>query len=214
MPLCIWPCLHRTIRIEFRSMASLAILIPMKILRLALLSALPVLLIGCQNQPEKAVEKTVQNVENKAINAEHKAQANAAELDKDRAALAHIPVPTKSLYVDVKEPGSWQNPFISVDKDYLTLRITHKDANSSDIGKGTLLRTETARRQEIQVTPDKLAEALIALPDDAWHYGRVVAVGESPLANPKDKPQVRRTIETTIKQLNDMGVVVEEWPGR
>ncbi len=195
-------------------MASLAILIPMKILRLALLSALPVLLIGCQNQPEKAVEKTVQNVENKAINAEHKAQANAAELDKDRAALAHIPVPTKSLYVDVKEPGSWQNPFISVDKDYLTLRITHKDANSSDIGKGTLLRTETARRQEIQVTPDKLAEALIALPDDAWHYGRVVAVGESPLANPKDKPQVRRTIETTIKQLNDMGVVVEEWPGR
>ena len=174
----------------------------------------PLSLLRLPQPARKAVEKTVQNVENKAIDAEHKAQANAYELDKDRAALAHIPVPTKSLYVDVKEPGSWQNPFISVDKDYLTLRITHKDANASELGKGTLMRPETARRQEIQITQDKLADALIALPDDAWHYGRVVAVGESPIANPKDRPQIRRSIEATIKQLNDMGVVVDEWPGR
>lgn len=187
----------------------------MKILNLSTALLLPaLLLLGCKSKPEKTVVSTVQSVENEARTAEHTAQAQAAELEKDRAALAHIPVPTKSLYVDVKEPGTWQNPFISVDKDYLTLRITHKDANSSELGKGTLLRPETARRQEVQISQDKLAEALIALPDDAWGYGRVVAVGESPLENPKDRPQVRRIIEATIKQLNDMGVVVEEWPAR
>lgn len=171
-------------------------------------------LLGCHAQPEKSVVSTVQNVENTARNAEHKEQAHQAELDRERASLAHIPVPTKSLYVDAKEPGSWQNPFISVDKDYLTLRITHMDANSSDIGKGSLLRPETARREEVEIAPDKLTEALLALPGDAWRYGRVVAVGESPLASPASRPQVRRNIEAAIKQLNDLGIVVEEWPAR
>jgi hypothetical protein len=169
---------------------------------------------GCKSQPEQAVANVAQNVENKARDAEHQAQARAAELDKDRAALAHIPVPTKSLYVDVHEPGSWLNPFISVDANMITVRITHKDANPSNLGQGTILRTESARRQEVQIQPDALTEALVALPDDAWHYGRVVAVSESPLANPKSRPQVRRNIEATMKQLNDLGVVVEEWPSR
>ncbi len=175
---------------------------------------LALLLAGCHSQPEKAVESTVKRVENKALDAEHKAQAQQAQLDRDRAALAHIPVPTKSLYVDIKEPGAWQNPFISVDKDYLTLRITHQDANASSLGKGTILRPETARRQEVQISPDKLTEALLDLPDDAWRYGRIVAIGESPLADPKYRPQIRRNIEATIGQLNDLGVVVEEWPSR
>ena len=184
------------------------------LLCLTLLSLSAVLLFGCKSKPEQAVVNVAENVENKARDAEHKAQAQAAELDKDRAALSHIPVPTKSLYVDVHEPGAWQNPFISVDAEMMTVRITHNDPNTSNVGQGTLLRPESARRQEIQIKPEALTEALIALPDDAWHYGRVVAVGESPLANPKSRPQIRRNIEATIKQLNDLGVVVEEWPAR
>ncbi len=184
------------------------------VLTLTFSSLSVILFSGCKSQPEQAVANVAQNVENKALDAEHKAQAQAAELDKNRAALSHIPVPTKSLYVDVHEPGAWQNPFISVDAEMITVRITHNDANASNVGQGTLLRPESARRQEIQIHPDALTEALIALPDDAWHYGRVVAVGESPLANPKSRPQIRRNIEATIKQLNDLGVVVEEWPAR
>jgi len=42
----------------------------------------------------------------------------------------------------------------------------------------------------------------------------VIAVAESPMANPKDRPRIRRNVETTIQQLNDLGVVVEEWPSR
>ena len=42
----------------------------------------------------------------------------------------------------------------------------------------------------------------------------MIAVAESPLAAPKDRPKVRRNVETTIQKLNDLGIVVEEWPGR
>jgi hypothetical protein len=62
--------------------------------------------------------------------------------------------------------------------------------------------------------PADLGKAIAAIPPGAWRYGRVIAVAESPLAAPKDRPKVRRNVETTIQKLNDLGIVVEEWPGR
>ncbi|MDR3725543.1 MAG: hypothetical protein P4K86_00735 [Terracidiphilus sp.] len=163
-------------------------------------------------------EQAVVGVAKNAVNAEQKAQAaaqaSAQKADQQRAALAIIPLPTKSMYVDVHEPGAWANPFISAGPDSLTLRVTMTDANPSTMGKGTILRPEAARRQEIQVHPADLADALLALPPGAWRYGRVVAVAESPLANPKDRPKVRRNVEAAIQKLNDLGIVVEEWPAR
>jgi hypothetical protein len=159
-------------------------------------------------------QQAVVGVAQTAVNAEHKAQAAATEIDRQRAALAAIPLPTKSMYVDVHEPGAWANPFLSVGADSLNLRITLADANPSNLGQGTMLRPEAARRQEIQLRPGDLAEALIALPPGAWRYGRVIAVAESPLATRKDRPKVRRNVEAAIQQLNDLGIVVEEWPTR
>jgi hypothetical protein len=118
------------------------------------------------------------------------------------------------MYVDVHEPGAWVNPFLSVDTATLNLRVSLADANPSTMGQGGVLRPEGARRQELQLRPADLAQALIALPPAAWRYGRVIAVAESPVANPKDRPKVRRNMEATIKQLNDLGIVVEEWPTR
>jgi hypothetical protein len=177
------------------------------ILCLALL--LPVALVACHKE-----EQAVANVAQGAVNAQHKAQAAATETDVQRTELARIPLPTKSMYVDVHEPGAWLNPFLSVDADMVTLRITMADANPSSIGQGSLLRPDAARRQELQLRPSDLAGALIALPQGAWHYGRVIAVAESPLAARKDRPKVRRNVETIIQQLNDLGIVVEEWPAR
>jgi len=77
-----------------------------------------------------------------------------------------------------------------------------------------MLRPEAARRQEVQLRLGDLADALIALPPGAWRYGRVVAVAESPLAGRTDRPKARRNVEAVIQQLNDLGVVVEEWPSR
>jgi hypothetical protein len=170
---------------------------------------LAVAVTACHKE-EQAVAGVAQN----AVNAEHKAQAAATVIDRQRAALATIPLPTKSMYIDVREPGAWANPFISVDANTLNLRVTMTDANPSTMGQGTMLRPESARRQEMQLRPGELAEALIALPPGAWRYGRVVAVAESPLASKKDRPKIRRNVEAAIQQLNDLGIVVQEWPTR
>lgn len=159
-------------------------------------------------------EQAVAGVAKTAVNAEQQAQAAANEIDRQRAALEKIPLPTKSLYVDVHEQSAWANPFLSVDSAAIDLRVTFADANPSTLGQGTMLRPAAARRQELQIRPDDLATALIALPPGAWRYGRVVAVAESPEADPKDRPKVRRNVEAVLKKLSDLGIVVEEWPGR
>ena len=174
------------------------------------MSLLLVVAVAACHKEEEAVVGVAQN----AANAEHKAQVFATERDQQRAALDLIPLPTKSMYVDVHEPGAWENPFLSVDAGSLTLRVTMADANTSSLGQGTLLRPEAARRQEVQLRPADLAQALIALPSGVWPYGRVIAVAESPLASHKDRPKVRRNIEAAIKELSDLGIVVEEWPTR
>jgi hypothetical protein len=169
--------------------------------------------VACHKE-EQAVVGVAQN----AVNAEQKAQAAAQEAasvrDQQRAALAAIPLPTKSMYVDVHEQGAWANPFLSVGAENDNLRITLADANPSTMGKGGMMRPEAARRQEISVRPADLVQALIALPPGAWRYGRVIAVAESPQAIGKDRPKLRRNVESAIQQLNDLGVVVEEWPAR
>jgi hypothetical protein len=180
-------------------------------------AAMALLLAVCLSACHKE-EQAVVGVAQTALTAEQKAQAAAqaaaTERDRQRAALALIPLPTKSMYVDVHEPGAWANPFLSVDAAAFNLRITLADANPSTVGQGTMLRPEAARRQEMQLRPADLAQALIALPPGAWRYGRVIAVAESPLASRKDRPQVRRNLEAAIQQLNDLGIVVEEWPTR
>jgi hypothetical protein len=159
-------------------------------------------------------EQAVAGVAQKAANAERQAQATATLRDQQRAELDRIPLPTKSLYVDIHEPGAWANPFLSVEADMLDLRINLADANPSPVAEGTMLRPAAARRQELQLGLANLAEAVVALPAGAWHYGRVIAVAEAPGANPRDRAKIRRNVEAAIQQLNDLGIVVEEWPSR
>jgi hypothetical protein len=166
-------------------------------------------LVACHKE-EQAVVKVAQSAEK----AQQQAQVTATERDAQRAELAKIPLPTKSHYINVHDPAEWQNPFISVDADFLDLRVIMADANPSTVGQGSLLRPEGARRQELQIRPDDLAQALIALPAGAWHYGRVVAIAESPEADRKKRPIVRRNVEAAIQKLNNLDIVVEEWPTR
>jgi hypothetical protein len=160
---------------------------------------------GCRSEKQVAAS---------AVSAEHQAQAVSVQRDQQRTQLERIALPTKSRYVDVHEPGAWSNPFISFDAQMVTLRITLADANTSSLGQGGLLRPAAARRRELQIRHQDLVEALIALPESAWPYGRVVAIEESPLADKKQRPAIRRQIEAAIQQLNDLGVVVDEWPTR
>ena len=177
------------------------------ILSLALL--FPIVLVACHKE-EQAVEGVAHNAER----AEHQAKAKADEREQERAQLQQIPLPTKSLYIDIHDPAAWANPFLSVGADGVTLRIVLPDANPSPVGEGSMLRPAAARRQELELRLSDLGQAVASIPAGAWHYGRVIAVAESASASPKDRPMVRRNVEAVIRQLNDLGVVVEEWPSR
>lgn len=171
---------------------------------------LPVLaLVACHRE-----EHAVAGVAKDAEKAEHQAQVRAAERDQERAELDQIPLPTKSLYIDIHDPSQWTNPFLSVGAGMVTLRILLPDENPSPVGHGDLLRLEAARRQELQLRVSDLDTAIAAIPAGAWPYGRVIAVAESPSAAAGDRPEVRRNVEAVIRQLNDLGIVVEEWPAR
>ena len=74
-----------------------------------------------------------------------------------------------------------------------------------------MLRPEAARRAELNISDDKLGEAMSSIPADAWPYGRVVAIEEAHDTPASARPAVRRNMEAAIKTLSDLGVVVYEW---
>ena len=74
-----------------------------------------------------------------------------------------------------------------------------------------MMRPVSARRQDVNVSLDKLGEALACDSANAGRMGawrrwkkrtRFLRAGE---------PQVRRTWKLRLKTLNDLGVVVYEW---
>lgn len=138
--------------------------------------------------------------------------ANAQErIDDARHDLSRIPPPSKNLYMSVNSLNQWQNPSLTVQEKMISLHVLMPDANPSDLGKGTMLRPEAARRQVLNIDPANLAEALNAIPQEAWPYGRVVAIEEAHDAPASAQPELRRTIEKAVDVLQTIGVVADEW---
>jgi hypothetical protein len=114
----------------------------------------------------------------------------------------------------VHSSDGWANPFITIHRDTVELRIIFPPTTGSPIdGGSSMLHPAAARKQVVDVRLADLPDALAAVPAYAWPYGRVVAVEESAVAARKDRAQVRRTDEFTMPMLNDLGVVVDEWSG-
>jgi hypothetical protein len=111
----------------------------------------------------------------------------------------------------VKSLNLWENPYLTVQGGMVTLHVVEADANTSDLGVGGMLRPIGARRQNLNVRVSDLPTALNAIRPEWWPYGRVVAVEEAHEVPVKARPDVRRNMETVIKTLNDLGVVVYEW---
>ncbi len=129
-----------------------------------------------------------------------------------RQQLAQIPTPMKSQYLAVRSLESWENPYLTVQQSMLTLHVMLADANTSGLGEGGLLRPRGARRQDLTVRVGELTAALNAVPASAWPYGRIVAVEEAHNTPKRDEAEVRRSVETVMRSLNDLGVVAYEWP--
>jgi hypothetical protein len=141
------------------------------------------------------------------------AKAAAQAQATDRQQLDEIPPPAKSRYMAIRTRESWGNPFLIVGKKTVNLRIMYPEPPQSSIAPGNLMHPPNARKRELDLRLSDLPEALAALPQEAWPYGRVIAVEEDPAAPRTDRIQVRRNVEATIQMLNDLGVVVYEWAG-
>jgi hypothetical protein len=161
--------------------------------------------VGCNKPAAPSTESTATTQQ----------QAHAAQQAKDsaRQEIDQIPPPAKSRYLAVHTQESWANPFLTVGRQSIRMRVILPDANPGAYGTGTMLRPADARKQELDISLSDLPNALSAVPQGAWPYGRVVAVEETPVTTKADRPQVRRNIEATIQVLNDLGIVVDEWTG-
>ena len=167
------------------------------------------LLAGCSSRVKNAADAAYEA--RKAQ--QQKVRAAAHDRDEARQQLEQVPPPAKSRYLAVHTQENWQNPFLVVGHDSVNLRVIYPDQGQGDGATGGLLRPSSARRQEMEVRLADLPKALAAIPENAWPYGRVIAVEEGATRSKPERPQIRRNVETTIQILNDLGIVVDEWTG-
>lgn len=147
------------------------------------------------------------------FNMSARAAAWNASKSSARQELTEIPLPSKSTYLTIDQSSRWLNPFVTVESNMIQVRIYMPDENSSPVDRGGLTRLSSARKQILNVRPKDLPRALVALPDAAWPYGRVVAVGEE-IETPQNRTRLRSNLAITIGALKDMDIIVDDWSGR
>jgi hypothetical protein len=175
-----------------------------------LLAAAALLCAGCHRQTEPQRDAAAE------AKAEQKQQAKeiAAKENAARDEIDQIPPPSKTRYLAVHSADGWANPFLTIHRDTVEMRIIFPQTTGSSLdGGSSLLHPAAARKQVVDVRLADLPDALAAVPAYSWPYGRVIAVQESPAAARQDRAQVRRTEEATMQMLNDLGVVVDDWTG-
>jgi cell division septation protein DedD len=161
----------------------------------AAVCCLPVALTGCK----------------RATSGSTIATASPQAIQSAQQQMELIPPPSKTRFMAVRSLSSWENPYMTVQENMVTLHVTLADANESDLGVGGMLRPVGARRQDLDVRVSDLPDALAAVPESSWPYGRVVAIEEAHDAPASARPAIRRDVEAAIKTLTDLGVVVYEW---
>jgi hypothetical protein len=169
------------------------------------------LLTGCSHPPHNPATSIEAAAAARQRALQH-ARAQTAALDEDRQQLDSIPLPSKNVYMAIHTRQSWTNPFLIVGKSTVSLSMIYPDFRTQREPGDSLLRPTAARRRVLELRLADLPEALTALPPNTWPFGRVIAVEEDPSAPRQDRPQVRRNVEATMQVLNDLGVVVDEWP--
>jgi hypothetical protein len=134
----------------------------------------------------------------------------AASKSVARQDLLQIPPPSKSTYMTIDREAQWQNPFLSIERNMIQLRIYLPDENTSVIDRGGITRMSSARKQVLNIRLAELPRALSSLPAGAWPYGRVVAIGRE-RETPQNRAWFPGHLEITIRTLGDLGVVADDW---
>ncbi len=130
------------------------------------------------------------------------------------AQLAQLPSPAKGHYLQVRSAEAWANPFVIVGRKSIILRVVLPNGlpPGTALPSGLAPQPVAGGKSELTLRLIDLPEALAALPEPSWSYGRVVAVEEDPATPRKERPQMRRNLEAAMAMLNDLDVVVHEWP--
>lgn len=105
----------------------------------------------------------------------------------------------------VRASSHWQNPFLTIEQHTVKLRTPVPQAKRRRRRPAPLWKTQT-------LSLDALPAALAALPETAWPYGRVIAYRDDLHGPSSSRVQVRRNEEKVLNILNNLGVVVYEWP--
>jgi hypothetical protein len=137
--------------------------------------------------------------------------ADQRAINEARQQMELIPPPSKTRYMAVRSLTLWENPYVTVQGGMVTIHVVTADANKTSLGMGGMLRPMGARRQDLNVRLAELPSALNAVPENSWPYGRVVAIEEAHDVPAGARPEMRRNMESVMKTLNDLGVVVYEW---
>ena len=168
------------------------------------------MLAGCT---EHATEADKAAAAQQAATRQQQADEAAAARKGIRAAesrLAQLPSPAKGRYLQVRSAEVWSNPFLVVGRRNITLRVVLPP--DAALPNGLQSQPAGPAKRELTLRLIDLPEALAALPEQSWSYGRVVAVDEDPTTSRKERPQMRRNLEAVMAMLNDLDVVVDEWP--
>ncbi len=168
-------------------------------------------LVACSKTPRKAATR-VEAAARARAQAIQEERAQAAVMDGDRQQLDVIPLPSKNQYMTIHTRASWQNPFLVVTTSTVSLTMLYPDMGPAHAPGDSLLRPQAARRERLELRLNELPQALTALPQNVWPYGRVIAVQDDPGAPKQDRPAVRRNEEAALQVLSNLGVVAYEWP--
>lgn len=168
-------------------------------------------LLSCSKEPRNAAAR-VEAAARAREAAMQRERTQAAAMDADRQQLDSIPLPSKNQYMAIRTRASWQNPFLVVTTSTVSLTMLYPDMGPAHAPGDSLLRPQAARRERLELRLSELPQALTALPQNVWPFGRVIAVQDDPSAPKQDRPQVRRNEEAALQILNNLGVVAYEWP--
>lgn len=148
------------------------------------------------------------------MSAHARERAREQEMENCAQQLDAIPPPSKPRYMAVKASTHWQNPFLTIEESTIVLRIPAPSVPpvKHPRRKRARMRRSEPLWKETTLTLDALPAALAAVPESNWPYGRVIAYEDDLSGPPQAGVQVRRNEEKVLNLLNNLGVVVYEWP--
>lgn len=141
----------------------------MRPLRFALLPLIAVTLLNCAKPPSAA-----------------------PQIDLD-ARLQSIPAADPAKFGSVHDFKSWQNPYLMVSKDGVSL-------------------LDFAHNEQRPLKLEELPQALAGLPASSWPYGRVVALAEDKPGAPGDDALIRKNRGIVAGTLESLHILINWVP--